>query len=226
MQRAGPRSARTSRAYATGLVGVLADAEPEVQAVGLVAELERGGPTARASPCRPTPRRAPARRARSCRASSIARRTCSRQWCRKQSRQNAALWRRTSMTAGSRHAALHGTLTVGASRDDGADLDDVVVGEARVAGDELSPADHEHRLGVELEAPRAARATVIGPGDLELAARVAQQDLHRAARLPAAGPRSRGSATRLARLRARSQERRSRGSTYRARSGADRAGAT
>ena len=57
------RVARTSRAYVARLVGVLADAEPEVEAVGLVAERARGGPTARASPCRPTPRRAPARRA-------------------------------------------------------------------------------------------------------------------------------------------------------------------
>ena len=51
----------------------------------------------------------------------MARRTCSSQWWTKCSRQNAALWRRTSMTAGPLHTrhftrrALPG--------DDGADLD-------------------------------------------------------------------------------------------------------
>ena len=59
--------------------------------------------TARASPCRPTPRRARGRPGAIMSWSSIARRTCSPQWRVKQSAQKPALWRRTSMTAGSRH---------------------------------------------------------------------------------------------------------------------------
>ena len=52
------------------------------------------------------------------------------------------------MTAGPRHTRH---FIASAARDDGADLDDVVVGEAGVAGHELAVADHQHRLPVEAE---------------------------------------------------------------------------
>ena len=103
MQRASRALVANARAYVARLVGVLADAEADVEAVGVVAELARGGATGRASPCRPTPRRARARRAGSCR-SRRSRAAPARGSGGGSSRaQNPALWRRTSMTAGSRH---------------------------------------------------------------------------------------------------------------------------
>src|SRR4051812_25854873 len=114
--------------------------------------------------------------------SSIARRTCSRQWCRKQSRQNAALWRRMSMTAGwrqRRHFMSALALSVGsrAARDDRADLDDVGVGEAGVLRDQRVALDHQDGLRVDLE-PGEQLGDRHRTGDLDLAPRVAEQDLH------------------------------------------------
>ena len=145
----GRASSAKARAYVAGLVAVVADAEAEVEAVGLVAERRAGCPTRRASPCRPTPRRAPARPARSCRSRRSPWRTWSRQCCRKCSAQKLALWRRMSMTAGSRHTRH---FTPQPPEMTGRISTSVVVGEQRVARHERVAADHEHRLAVELEA--------------------------------------------------------------------------
>ena len=102
-RRQAARRRRSARAYSPGLVAVVADAEAEVEAVGLVAELERGCPTAARESLPPdtaTSTRSPGRIMSK---SSMARCTCSRQWARKWSVQKLALWRRRSITAGSRH---------------------------------------------------------------------------------------------------------------------------
>ena len=75
---------------------------PEVEAVGVVAEVEQEVPQRRASPCRPTPPPAPGRPGAIMSNSSMALATWSRHSCRKCSAQKLALWRRMSMTAGSR----------------------------------------------------------------------------------------------------------------------------
>src|SRR4051812_45545923 len=78
------------------------------------------------------------------------------------------------MTAGCRQT-LH--FIPSSSRDDGADLDHVVVGEGGVARHELAALDDEHRLAVDVEALQESddrRRT----GDLDLTGRVAQLDDH------------------------------------------------
>src|SRR5687768_17397210 len=77
------------------------------------------------------------------------------------------------MTAGPRHTR-HFTSAAG---DDGADLDDVVVGQERVAGYELVAADHEHRLTVDVEALQQ-RDDGRGPSHLHLAGGVAELHDH------------------------------------------------
>ena len=59
--RFSPRSAANARGVPAALVGVLTDAETDVQPVGLVAGLDQHVPHGEASPCRRSPRRAPAR---------------------------------------------------------------------------------------------------------------------------------------------------------------------
>src|SRR3954470_20451874 len=103
---------------------------------------------------------------------SIVRRTCSRQWCWKQSEQNAARWRRTSITACA-WQRLHLIIGGSPAADDGADLDVVAVVEGCVTRDQAVAADDEHRLAVEPQAlhqvlhPQRAR-------DLDLALRVVE----------------------------------------------------
>ena len=107
--------------------------------------------------------------------SSIARRTCSRQWCRKHGEQKAALWRRMSITAGSRqrrHFMPHRPTRPAGSRRR----------RRRRAARRASPACRcgsraptrgRHR------AARAARPTLAGARDVEFAPGIAQHDLHR-----------------------------------------------
>src|SRR4051812_28312352 len=69
----------------------------------------------------------------------------SRQNFRKWGAQKLELWRRRSMTAGSRHT-VHFTpaSSCETAGDDGADLDHVGVVEHRVAGDQFAVADEQH----------------------------------------------------------------------------------
>ena len=108
----------------------------------------------------------------------IARRTCSRQWCRKQSLQNAALWRRMSMTAGALQRRHFIPLTAPPPEITG--RISIVSESARrgVLGHEGVALDHEDRFGVQLEARQQLRDRHRA-GHLHLAPGVAEQDFHR-----------------------------------------------
>src|SRR4051812_37106953 len=109
---------------------------------------------------------------------SIARRVCSRQWRRKQSAQNDAWWRRTSMTGGAPQL-LHLVMQAPscAAGDDRPDLDVVTVLEPRVAGDEAVAADDQHRLTVEPQPPDQV-VHAQRPRHLDVALGVVEVHLH------------------------------------------------
>src|SRR5262245_8610506 len=130
---------------------------------------------------------------------SMALRTCSRQWRTKQSRQYPALWRRTSITAGARQRPHFIACSPGAARHHRPDLDDVVLRKALVVRREGVVADHEHRLGHDLEVAQQAAHAVRGR-QVELALRIPQDDLHAACSMQFAAYRRRSRAYFLVRV--------------------------
>src|SRR5262245_15787692 len=83
-----------------------------------------------------------------------------------------------------RHFTRRPSRSSSAARDHRPDLDHVVFGQALVTRRQRVVADHEHRLGNDVE---GAEQLLHGPGrwELELALRVAEQDLHGRSRVPA-----------------------------------------
>ena len=141
-------------------VAVVADAEPEVEAVGLVAELEEDVPHGQRVLAAATRRRAPARPGASMSKSLMALATWSRHSRRKCSAQKLALWRRMSMTAGSLHTVhftSHPPEMTGRISTVSASSSSDVAGHERVAH------DHEHRLAVQRRGGRGARGPAPGP---------------------------------------------------------------
>ena len=146
-------------------LAVVADAEADVQAVGLVAELDAAGPTRPGCPCRRTRRRACGRRGSNISQCSIALATWRRHSSRKCSAQKLALCRGRSMIAGALHVRhfdpscdhrqppeITGRISTTS-----------VVGEHGVSRHQCAVADDQVRLAVEAERRRAASPTRRGP---------------------------------------------------------------